>query len=632
MQDRLKEPVIDIGSREDLIYLLTEAAEIEHNLMCCYLFAAFGLKTEADGVGAALASEIAGWKRAVTGVAVEEMTHLALVNNLLLAIGGAPHFGRPNFPIAPGYHPSGIVVELRKFDQQTLDHFIFLERPEGIDLADSPDFAAKAPKDYLREVAGRRFMPSAQDYLTVGHFYRSIRAGIQSLAGKLGEKALFSGDPALQVDHDLVGLEGMHAVTDLASALSAIDTIVEQGEGSQEDTEHSHYRRFLAVRESYRAQLRKDLAFDPSRAVAHNPVMRRPPSPDGKTYVDHPEAAAALDFGNAVYGLMLRCLAQGFSDPEPKRKKRFIDAGIDTMFALVPVAEHLTELPASPSQPNVRAGLTFAMVRDMAALPAGEGAIAVLSERFAVLGAGAAEAIKSAPLAESVAGTLGDIAAKLSGKSATKATEIEVAEGKDLTIAFNTKRCIHARFCVLGEPDVFKANVAGPWIAPDDATSTENLIAVAKACPSGAITYKRKDGGAEEAPPAVNLVQIRENGPLAIRAEIMLGDQPAGMRATLCRCGASANKPFCDGSHNAIAFKATGEPETGDVTALEIRNGRLDIEPQTNGPLMASGNMEMISGTGRTFRKAKRAALCRCGASASKPFCDGSHTRVGFRS
>ena len=97
---------------------------------------------------------------------------------------------------------------------------------------------------------------------------------------------------------------------------------------------------------------------------------------------------------------------------------------------------------------------------------------------------------------------------------------IETVEGRDVTIAFEAKRCIHARICVLQQPDVFKANVKGPWIAPDEATTTEGLVAVAQNCPSGAIQYKRHDGGPEEAAPPVNLAQVRENGPLALRGDL----------------------------------------------------------------------------------------------------------------
>ena len=214
----------------------------------------------------------------------------------------------------------------------------------------------------------------------------------------------------------------------------------------------------------------------------------------------------------------------------------------------------------------------------------------------------------------------------------SQSTGVETAEGRDLVILFDAKRCIHARFCVLQEPGVFKANVVGPWIAPDDATSTENLIAVARNCPSGAIQYRRKDGGAAEAPPPVNLIQVRENGPLALRGDLSIASASIGTRATLCRCGASKNKPFCDGSHNEIDFHATGEPATGDVTPLAKRDGPVEVEPTHNGPLAVKGNLEVTSGTGRTIAKATELYLCRCGGSANKPYCDGTHARIGFQS
>jgi CDGSH-type Zn-finger protein/uncharacterized Fe-S cluster protein YjdI len=627
----MSEPVISVRSREDLIYLLTEAAEIEHNLMCCYLFAAFGMKTEADGLDAPTAALVQGWKRAVTAVAVEEMTHLALVNNLLVALGAAPHLGRPNFPVAPGYHPAGIVVELHRFEPATLDHFIYLERPEGVSLPDAPGFTPRVAQGYTREAPGRSLMPSAQDYETVGHLYRSIRDGLSHLAATLGEATLFAGDPALQVAPPLVQLPGLAAITSLATAQAALDTIVEQGEGSPQDTAHSHYRRFLAIREAWQARLATEPGFDPSRKVAPNPVMRRPPTPQGKTFIDDPKAAAVIDYGNAIYGAMLRAMAQGFATADPKQKQALFDASIDAMFALVPVAEHLTTLPACHMADERRAGLSFAMLRDVAAFPPGAAASALLAERFADLAQGTA-CLNDAALAAQVGGALTRIAERLSGKVAASAEQVEIAEGRDLVISFNARLCIHARFCVLGEPGVFKANVVGPWIAPDDATSTEGLIGVARNCPSGAITYRRKDGGEDEPAPPVNLVQVRENGPLALRAALVLDGAAAGNRATLCRCGQSKNKPYCDGSHVAAGFAASGEPATGDVTALAVRDGPLDIRPQTNGPLVLSGNMEMISGTGRTFRKTTGAMLCRCGASGSKPFCDGSHARVGFKS
>jgi CDGSH-type Zn-finger protein/uncharacterized Fe-S cluster protein YjdI len=622
------EPVIAVRSREELLYLLAEAAEIEHNLMCCYLFAAFGLKTTADGLSPEDAAEVDTWRRAITHVAVDEMTHLALVANLTAAIGGAPHFGRPNFPVGAGYHPSGVIVHLTPFDRATLDHFIYLERPEGIQLADGAGFVAAAP-EYRRETPGERLMPSAQDYLTVGYLYRSIRAAIGALAERLGEAELFCGDPALQVGPDLAALQGLCRITDLASAFAALDTIVEQGEGSPADVEASHYRRFIAVRDAYEARLAADPSFAPSRAVVRNPVMRRPPDPAGKTYIDHPGTAGVMDLANAIYAAMLRSLVQGFAETDPTRKRGCIEAAIDSMFGLVPVAEHLTTLPACVAEDGRTAGMSFAMLRDVGAFASGPAAIAVLAERYGEL-AGRAVALLPPALAETVATALGAVADKLAGRGAATASAIETAEGRDVVIHFEAKRCIHARFCVLQQPGVFKANVVGTWIAPDDATTTEGLVIVAQTCPSGAIRYSRRDGGPEEAPPAVNLIQLRENGPLAVRADIHLAGEAIGYRATLCRCGASQNKPFCDNSHIAAGFAATGEPVTGDTPALAVRDGVLHVRPRKNGPLAVSGAIEVLSGTGRTILKAESALLCRCGQSRTKPYCDGSHASAGF--
>ena len=154
---------------------------------------------------------------------------------------------------------------------------------------------------------------------------------------------------------------------------------------------------------------------------------------------------------------------------------------------------------------------------------------------------------------------------------------------------------------------------------------------VAHDCPSGAIQYARHDGGpAEEAPP-VNLVNLRENGPYAFRGELTLaGHDDIGFRATLCRCGASKRKPFCDGSHNDIHFKATGEPDTRPSEPLKVRNGPLTLSPQKNGPLEVTGNLEICSGTGRTVDRVTRVRLCRCGGSRTKPFCDNTHLKNGF--
>lgn len=207
----------------------------------------------------------------------------------------------------------------------------------------------------------------------------------------------------------------------------------------------------------------------------------------------------------------------------------------------------------------------------------------------------------------------------------------EIVKGRDVTIRSDGQRCVHSRNCVLGHPEVFVPNVKGEWIRPD-AASAEAVMHLALACPSGAIRVAHNDGSASsDTPPLVNTVRIRENGPLAIEAELQIRGVPeATPRATLCRCGQSKRKPYCDGSHVAAGFIASGEPAAKDFAALEVRNGPVDVQPQPNGPLKLTGNLEIVSGTGRTVNKVTKTLLCRCGQSKNKPYCDSSHKAAGF--
>jgi len=205
---------------------------------------------------------------------------------------------------------------------------------------------------------------------------------------------------------------------------------------------------------------------------------------------------------------------------------------------------------------------------------------------------------------------------------------VEEAKGKDVTIRFDGKKCIHSRHCVLDRPDVFVPNVDGEWIHPDAATVDE-VAELAHNCPSGAITYIRRDGQ-NESPPIVNTVRVRENGPLAFHGALSI-DGTAAMRATLCRCGKSANKPYCDSAH-VKGFAASGEPTTQTSEPLATRDGTVTITGSENGPLLVTGNLEIVSGTGRTIHRCVKTALCRCGGSSNKPFCDGTHAKNGFRS
>jgi hypothetical protein len=358
------EPEIVIGPREQLFHLLAEASEIEHTLMCTYLYAAFSLKSGGCDLSAKERTAVERWRKTILSVAIEEMTHLLLVANLSVAIGGRPYFGRPNFPVAPGYFPAEIVVKLAPFCTETLDHFIFVERPRGHERSDGEGFEHE--QAYRRDQAYEGLMPSMQDYGTIRHLYEALRENLIASASRLGERALFIGTAQGQIGPQDISMAGVRAVTDLKSALQAIDTIVEQGEGSPADREDSHYHRFMEIKAEHEALTRENPVFQPAWPVAFNPVMRLPPEPDDKVFIADPKAARVLDFANAVYGLVLRLLVQSFgriAEGATSGPNRCLNAAIELMHALSRVASQLARMPASAAHPGINAGLTFTMLR-----------------------------------------------------------------------------------------------------------------------------------------------------------------------------------------------------------------------------------------------------------------------------
>lgn len=121
---------------------------------------------------------------------------------------------------------------------------------------------------------------------------------------------------------------------------------------------------------------------------------------------------------------------------------------------------------------------------------------------------------------------------------------------------------------------------------------------------------------------------LRE-GPLELRGPLRLNGVPVGEEAWLCRCGASADKPWCDGSHRTAGRALTGEPPRREGKALGAP-APVNLEPQPNGPVRATGPLVILDDAGREVDRTTQAFLCRCGHSARQPYCDGSHKRVGF--
>jgi CDGSH-type Zn-finger protein/uncharacterized Fe-S cluster protein YjdI len=653
--------------RDQLIGMLTEAAEIEHCLMCTYLYGAFSLKQHEDeGLSADELTAVRRWRGEVIRIATDEMLHLALVSNLLIALGARPHYRRFNFPIAPGLFPADIAVALAPLDEAMLDHFVYLERPRDAAEHDATIFEKT---QYARSTLSNRLMPFADDYATVGELYEAIEASFETMSLDIGEAAVFVGDLALQMSSSVFQLPGLCRIGNLADAKRAIHLIIKQGEGSREAVEDSHYARFVAIRNEWRAfhAKRPDFVpFVPYRNAARNPVMRSPVSNDRLQILAEP-ASTLLDAGNTCYGLMLRLLSLVADDPAyfaqlPAGRKTVVEQTLLLMHVTTEIGSALTTLPAHPDHPGVRAGLTFTVSRQALSFPSVGASAALLAEKFAAVATRIAELAKVLPSLTRYASALSDCAVAWGGSVNTTVSVVaanpltvtpviptplaavtipapapiaEVAIGRDVTIRFDTARCIHSRHCVLGEPAVFLANTPGTWIFPDQATS-ERIAIVAHNCPSGAVMYERHDGGPNEMPPKVNVVRVRENGPLAFHAELTLegaASDSCKTRATLCRCGQSKSKPYCDGSHNAAGFTASGEPVTQTSDALKVRDGALRVSPQKDGPLLVEGNLELLSGTGRTINRAADGSalrLCRCGGSANKPYCDGTHRVNGF--
>lgn len=643
--------------REQLVGMLCEAAEIEHCLMCTYLYAAFALKqsTDEDLTADELAA-VRRWRAAIIRIATDEMLHLALVNNLLIALGARPHYRRFNFPIASHLFPADIAVALLPFDESTLDHFVYLERPHGAADADGGHLEKIA---FPRVAIADRLMAFADDYATVGELYESIERSFARMIEQFGAPAVFLGPESAQLTTKNFRLPGLCTIASLADVHAAVELIRHQGEGSACDTGESHYARFCAIRSEWQALKAARQGFVPGRAVARNPVMRSPMAVDRLQVLAEP-ASQLLDVANAAYGLMLRQLAL-MSDEAlcpPDMRQRVGDQSLDLMHLIAELGAFLTTLPAHPDS-DARAGITFTVSRSELSFQSPDSAAALMAERYDEIAHRLDALTVHLPTLRRYAGLLHRFAAawrERVGDPSTLAAvavptpaapalvavaaapapdapvgggHVDVARGARIEVRFDHARCIHSRHCVLDEPTVFIANKPGEWIYPDS-VPVERVVQVAHSCPSGAIGYVRLDGGPGEAPPAVNVVRLRENGPLGFHAALAI-DGCAETRATLCRCGLSNNKPYCDSSHVAGRFAASGEPETRSTEPLAARGGELHVTPLRDGPLDVRGNLEICCATGRIVDRVTSAQLCRCGHSASKPFCDGSHAIVGFQ-
>ena len=406
----MAEPTIVVEHREHLWYLLAEAAQVEHLIMCQYLYASFSLKGDPeDGLTEEQAAAVARWRELLTGIAVEEMLHLALVFNVMTSIGAAPPLSRPNFPRGSDDLPGGVQFRLLPFGTDALTHFLYLERPEGMERADAAGFVPTVPPH--DPIESGEAIPRAQDFGTVGHLYRGIEQGLAALSDRIGERALFVGPLRTQATPELFRWPQLVAVHDLASATAAINEIIEQGEGARGDWRDAHYGRFLGIWEEYTKLTDADPAFEPAHPVVAAFTRQPYDVAEPQPLLTDPLTRTVAEVFNLGYETLLQVLNRFFThtDETGEQLQVLIGAAFEMMGSVLgPLGRALPRMPAGQDHPGRTAGAAFEMYYQFGNfVPWREPAWALLSERAALLAAkaSAAAALPGAPAAVSDAAT-----------------------------------------------------------------------------------------------------------------------------------------------------------------------------------------------------------------------------------
>jgi Ferritin-like len=374
---------VAIDTREELINALHEASEIEHGLLVQYLYAGLSMK---KGLSEQLTThqqrQVRAWQARLFRTAREEMGHLGIVCNLLAAIGAPPKLHRPPMPRPTGYYP--FPFDLIPFGDEALYRFLVFELPRGFPLPPPPG----ADLDEVERAAvAAGVAPEPLTFEFVGELYAKIAEGFRTIP----ESSLFIGPPSAQSGNTWSdrGLD-IRVVNDRASALSALDNIIEDGEGTPDNRASSHYNGFLDIRRAYFREGR----FAAARRVPRNPATRPNPRGDGAvTLIINPTSLRLAELFNASYGVMLLMLQHYFSlapeagSTDAARERRALQLASQRLMSVAvrPLAEQLTTQPlADPAAPE-RAGPSFEIYSEIAVSPYPTARRTILLERLAVL-------------------------------------------------------------------------------------------------------------------------------------------------------------------------------------------------------------------------------------------------------
>ncbi len=323
--------------------------------MCTYLYAAFSLKEgEAEGLTAEEAAAVARWKRTILDVAIDEMGHLVAVWNITAAVGGAPRFGRENFPLSSGLSAGRHHREARAVQPGRAAALRASGAAEGLGRTRGRGLRADARVQAFGAVAetdadGDRLRDSRR-------ILRSAGTGLKIMADKLGEKQLFCGDPGAAA---FTATKSILAAPSRCCARKPRSTPVRRSSPrAKARARISRNRTSTSSRPSapsITALRSKNPNFAPAHPAAHNPVLRRPPNPEGRVWIDDPDASAIVDIANACYQLMLRLIGYAYGVPSPSAEKSLaVDLGIDLMKALAMLGESAARRPAGKDNPQLQ--------------------------------------------------------------------------------------------------------------------------------------------------------------------------------------------------------------------------------------------------------------------------------------
>jgi CDGSH-type Zn-finger protein/truncated hemoglobin YjbI len=644
-----------IEHREALIYMLCEAAELEHGIMCQYLFAAFSLKQREDeGLAKGELAAAERWQKTIFHVAAQEMLHLALVHNLLSAIGAAPHFGRPNLPAPAHHYPAGVNLTLVPFGERALQHFIFLERPEGMEYEGAQGLDMPV-HEAVPLMAERDIVPQPQDFATVGHLYRSIEHGFAHLAEKFGEQNLFVGPPRAQAIPESFGWTDLVTVTDLASAQRAIDTILEQGEGARGQWEHAHFGQFVQILDEYREMRVANPQFDPVRPVMFATVR----------LCEHDETVPRIsdrvtsrcgDLFNVSCEILLQIFERYFAHTEETDAQlgTLADATLGLMLrVLKPLGNLITTLPVGPEFPGMNAGPSFELFYENDYLmPHREAAWALLEERVreAANFCGLIQEVASAPVATELApleAALGDVADSLaarfgewgarsrfvasaprapaepdgraakalSRRAASLARAVSAANGKSAG-ARRLESLFGAAYSAVdhADGDIAARLVEGVLRPLAEALTGKRLRTRTKTAPA---TTSEGAGGAGLDEQLWTLAQNLTNALASWRGHAEQETLLMEATAALQDLSLPASPP--DARDRRLA------------TLRQLQGGRpTGIRCAHNGPYLVTNAEHVRDWLGQEIQTTPQTALCRCGESAIKPVCDSACATSGF--